>query len=426
MANLQYIGARYVPKFYENPDTGDMSWKSGVGYEPLTVVTYNSDTYTSKKPVPSSVGNPASNPTYWAKTADFNAALVSLQNIVGDGNLDTTANNLTDAVNEINAIVTRPRFVYFVGDSYGDNPNVTIHYPTVCAADLVLGSRYVNACHSGNGFFDDSFLGQISGYTGDKTKVTDIVALGGLNDLGALNNGTISELDLKMKVRNFMQYAVANYPNAKIWVGILGWSSSIPADYGLITSWRSLTEAYTYATHYGAIFIDGFIKIVHDYSLLLADFTHPSDYGGQQIGHALASVLQGGAAESQKNSKAVTFTCPDSTAQLPTYNDVSIDNDNVYLTIGGILEYSAAKAVTKMVSVEVLNFSALNYIQAGNYAPFIPVTLEVTHSDNSVTGEVAWLVLSSNKIYLKFINLYDNVLSIKFNINRLVIPNLHV
>ena len=111
---------------------------------------------------------------------------------------------------------------------------------------------------------------------------------------------------------------------------------------------------------------------------------------------------------------------------MPTYNDVSIDDDNVYLTIGGTIVYSAAKAITKMISVEVLRFTALNYIQAGNYAPFIPVTLEVTHSDNSVTGEVAWLVLSSTKIYLKFINLYDNVLSIKFNINRLVIPMLHV
>lgn len=76
----QYIGARYVPKFYENShDPSSMEWESGKGYEALVVVTWNDDTYTSKKPVPSGIGNPASNPTYWAKTGNFNAALEAIQ-----------------------------------------------------------------------------------------------------------------------------------------------------------------------------------------------------------------------------------------------------------------------------------------------------------------------------------------------------------
>lgn len=83
MANLQYIGARYVPKFYENSlDPSSMEWESGHGYEPLTVVTYNSDTYTSKIPVPATVGDPAGNPTYWAKTGAFNASIEALRNVV--------------------------------------------------------------------------------------------------------------------------------------------------------------------------------------------------------------------------------------------------------------------------------------------------------------------------------------------------------
>ena len=36
MAQLQYIGARYVPKFYENSlDPTSMDWESGRGYEAL-------------------------------------------------------------------------------------------------------------------------------------------------------------------------------------------------------------------------------------------------------------------------------------------------------------------------------------------------------------------------------------------------------
>ena len=91
MANLQYIGARYVPKFYENPDTGDNEWKSGVAYEPLTVVTYGGNSYTSKIPVAGTVGNPAANPAFWAKTGDYNASITALQNEVAQLQSDVVA-----------------------------------------------------------------------------------------------------------------------------------------------------------------------------------------------------------------------------------------------------------------------------------------------------------------------------------------------
>ena len=82
MANLQYIGARYVPKFFLNPDDQSNDWKSGVLYEALTIVTYNNDSYTSKVTVPDTVGDPASNPEYWACTTKYTAALIALQNTV--------------------------------------------------------------------------------------------------------------------------------------------------------------------------------------------------------------------------------------------------------------------------------------------------------------------------------------------------------
>lgn len=71
MAVRQYIGARYVPKFYENADN-TAEWRSGVAYEPLTIVTYNGNSYTSKIEVPASVGNPSANPSYWISTGIYN------------------------------------------------------------------------------------------------------------------------------------------------------------------------------------------------------------------------------------------------------------------------------------------------------------------------------------------------------------------
>lgn len=68
----QYVGARYVPKFFQGPD-GTPTWVGNVPYEALTIVTYLGNSYTSKSPVPAGIGNPSQNPTYWALTGDYNA-----------------------------------------------------------------------------------------------------------------------------------------------------------------------------------------------------------------------------------------------------------------------------------------------------------------------------------------------------------------
>lgn len=78
---LQYIGARYVPTFYNNSD-GTTEWRSGVAYEPLTIVSYNNNSYTSRKPVPAEIGNPSQNNEYWAQTGVYNAQIGQLQNEV--------------------------------------------------------------------------------------------------------------------------------------------------------------------------------------------------------------------------------------------------------------------------------------------------------------------------------------------------------
>lgn len=77
MATRQYIGARYVPKFYENSD-GTAEWRSGVIYEPLTIVTWNGNSYTSKKVVPATIGDPSSNSEYWVATGIYNEQLAHI------------------------------------------------------------------------------------------------------------------------------------------------------------------------------------------------------------------------------------------------------------------------------------------------------------------------------------------------------------
>lgn len=111
MATRQYIGARYVPKFYENSQNTS-EWQAGVMYEPLTIVTYNGNSYTSKKPVPSTVGNPSVNPTYWVATGIFNEQLQDVSNRVSD-----IENALDDIDDDITALEGKTK--WYTPEMYG-------------------------------------------------------------------------------------------------------------------------------------------------------------------------------------------------------------------------------------------------------------------------------------------------------------------
>lgn len=82
MATRQYIGARYVPKFYDY--NGSPNWREGVEYENLTIVTRNGNSYTSKKPVPSDIGEPENNPEYWAATGLYNEQIENYRQEVAE------------------------------------------------------------------------------------------------------------------------------------------------------------------------------------------------------------------------------------------------------------------------------------------------------------------------------------------------------
>lgn len=89
MATRQYIGARYVPKFFDFD--GSPEWRNGVAYEALTIVTRNGNSYTSKIRVPSNIGAPESNPEYWVSTGLFNAQVEQYRQDVVKYKTDTDA-----------------------------------------------------------------------------------------------------------------------------------------------------------------------------------------------------------------------------------------------------------------------------------------------------------------------------------------------
>ena len=68
MATTQYQGARYVPLFAD-----PIEWSSGLAYEPLTIVTHEGNSYTSRQFVPKGVD--ISNDKFWALSGNYSAQI---------------------------------------------------------------------------------------------------------------------------------------------------------------------------------------------------------------------------------------------------------------------------------------------------------------------------------------------------------------
>ena len=81
MANRQYVGARYVPKFAD-----PVEWNSALSYETLTIVTHLGNSFTSKKPVPAGVD--IGNTEYWVNTGNYNEQVAALQKTVASNSAE--------------------------------------------------------------------------------------------------------------------------------------------------------------------------------------------------------------------------------------------------------------------------------------------------------------------------------------------------
>ena len=119
MATRQYIGARYVPKFYVNSVDGSASWESNVVYQPLMFVTLqNGHMYISRKEVPATVGTPAQNVDYWLDMGSYNGFIESLQEQIDEleGDMTSLTNNVANFKQRIKS--PKEQHIVFCIDSY--------------------------------------------------------------------------------------------------------------------------------------------------------------------------------------------------------------------------------------------------------------------------------------------------------------------
>ena len=292
MSTRQYIGARYVPKF-ANP----LAWVSGASYEALTIVTYLNNSYTSKKPVPATIGNPAENPEYWVATGNYNAQIEEYRKTTEEYRQETevykqdvdtykgeTDTKFTAIEGEIDSL--RNKRYILIGDSYSTvNDNA---FPNTFREALGL-TENDNFYFSGQG--GAGWVGSVNGNTflarlqaiesivTNKDTITDIIVCGGVND------GSYTYSDVTFGMKNFKDYVESNYPKAKVSIGFISRCKTAGTIYNL---YDEILYAYKTCGSAGWGYIEGSTDWLQ-YSEIADDGLHPNVYGSKWLGWCLAN-----------------------------------------------------------------------------------------------------------------------------------------
>ena len=307
----QYIGARYVPTYYQNSlDPTSSEWEANVNYDPLTIVSLpNMHSYQSKKFVPSTIGSPASNPEYWYDQGyasayyqalqdqidDMNDGTVpgSLQNQINDMKDGTVVGSLQDQINDNASEISllKNKCYIVISDSYGnylDSNNQNF----IESAFTKLGiNDYYDFHYGGAGFVGNAtsflYVLQINeSVITDKSKITDIIVCGAANDMNK------SSADLLSHMSAFKSYVKNNYSNAKISVMALS-RSMAAAD---IAYNSSVNERYKRCcSDAGLAFVDNSEWVMSRMSYFsTVDAVHPTADGVTACARALTDYILNG------------------------------------------------------------------------------------------------------------------------------------
>lgn len=304
MAVTQYIGARYVPKFFEGED-GTPTWVSGVQYEPLTIVTYNGNSYTSKKPVPASVGNPSANPAYWASTGMYNEQVEILRQEFEQFRTDTTE-DVEEIQNDLQTLEenTAQKFteVCWFGDSYvqanslGSDQNK--RFATLVSASLGLtehnyatgGSDFLSGGDSGLRY-SDQLTNAINELTDAQKSKTQYVIVAGTRNM-PYNSPNASLSDYNTAIGNWFTRAHETFPNAILVFIPMLWSAE-----PLVSTYRRCVQwcmQCALNTPFPIMTIDkAWLWLMGMYSNVMSDNVHPNVNGHRLLAAHIYSAIMG-------------------------------------------------------------------------------------------------------------------------------------
>lgn len=386
MAERQYIGARYVPVFYDNPNTHDSTWLSGVAYEPLTIVVYGTNTYTSKKLVPAGIGNPSANPDYWVATGIFNAQVDELRQDVED---------MQETIDEMLPITpenTEAKKYILIADSFGNPDTIGGFTWQDYFADIVGAGNVYKGYTSSGGFVhagsNGTYLALITSMRAnidDPNLITDIVVE------TAGNDASETATDIVNALAAFKAYCKTNFPYAKIHIGVTSKTETESEDvhYAVVEKILPTLKDHQYIGYH---YMTNMEYVMHN--LTTVDGVHPTQASSAYLaGHLYNGVANGGTSVFYKWSTACTPLLGGATTKYNTRMSNNITN----FTIGGEIPYALVYDNANGESMSYINmdYATLPFTSIWSLIGIAtPVLIQITLADNSTINTSAMLRLT--------------------------------
>ena len=280
----QYVGARYVPLF-ANP----LEWSDTREYEPLTIVTYQGNSYTSMQYVPTNIS--IADTAYWALTGNFNAQVEAYRAEVRT--FDDRINANAAAINANAAAIAQEKtdrttnVMLAFGDSYG--VDTLSQGPVWCeiTANKLQATELHNYCVGGATFNttkEKNFFVQVDKAISE-IKNPEYVKYVGI--VGGTNDGTNSITDAIVSLVAKINSA---FPNAVIGIGLNASKQDILA-YG--AKQKRIAALNLNGNFDTPVFIDSVVYTQLADGCMMDDNIHPTTKGSNRIGTLMTCVLKG-------------------------------------------------------------------------------------------------------------------------------------
>lgn len=338
-------------------------------------------------------------------------------------------------INEINErinILTNRKIV-IIGDSYAEgytpDGNVTSWAEWVKSFLNLNNSNCIIKYYGGTGFCatndTKNFLTLLNEVDNDN-HVTDVIVAGGYNDTG------YSAEQLDTAITNFNTACKTKFPNAKVHVGFIGWTTNASNLYNLN---MTMEQYIGQCEKNSMLFMSNAQYTLHDYKLFSSDGIHPNQDGAYKLGVNITQCILKGSCDVIYSYKNI---------HLKNINSAISNQSNILRTLGcqftnNLIQISTQEQEEITLStpqhldnssglyfkIADINYSDYNsyiigdvYNMSGAYVPLI-----IRSTDYKYYNAKGKLYFQNGSIYLKVDGMVnsagDNYES--FNINQIQI-----
>ena len=340
--------------------------------------------------------------------------------------------NIEVDTNRDNITLINSKQVVILGDSYGMLTNNWVS-TFVSLNNLTLGTDCYNFCTGNSGLIGgdptNTYLTNLQdneSSIANKSLIKSFIICGGWNDR------TKNAADLETAMSTLVTYIKANYPNAEIYVGMIGNTGVVDDVSGSIHFRRWLVTqvlpGYKSVENYGGHYLQGVENVMHKYDLYSTyDYVHPNADGCVALGKAISIAYNQGYYNYCSNSMyegiAINSTNYTLDESLNTNSQMNITgyiyNGSFNLKISGNLNFTSYPLMNAGSSIDIpitMYDANQKYFRNTDYLNQIPIRISyTTYETNSQYRVTQGLIMfnTDGSIKLRVYNVYNETRYIK-------------